>query len=277
MSDLNIQQPAVNKSASGSSQELSSDLAQQSMPVLKPNPAVKKTDYELLNADPQQTASVNAVIENYLEQLLIEATELELITPAASLLVEPQQAVSHKTTTPGFEDLIGQQCVNNPLPTLNWQQHCGVECLLFDVQGLKLAVPLIHLGGVTKVDQDLTPIPGQASWCLGVYRYHEQSVVVVDSAQYLMPERCPKGVSLAPRYIIKLANQPWALTCQGIVSTHAFIHKEIKWRGEKSKRQWLAGTIISEMCALLDINGLLNSLQEKYWQGFISADKESSS
>lgn len=257
MSDLNVQQPRVK------------DVVQPAAPVVS-------------------DTSVNDVIENYLEQLLIEATEPVItslatttkVTPSAEVsneaAVPPMQGLAEASTALSIPSLFNQQWTKNNLPILDWQHHAGVECLLFDVQGLKLAVPLVHLGGVAKLEQDLTPIPGQAAWCLGVYRYQEQSIIVVDSARYLMPERCPKGVSLAPRYIIKLAHQPWALTCQGIVTTHGFIADEIKWRGENSKRPWLAGTIISEMCALLDIHGLLETLQEKYWQAVIPQTNKNS-
>jgi len=40
------------------------------------------------------------------------------------------------------------------------------------------------------------------------------------------------------------------------------VEQSIKWRGEGSKRPWLAGTVIAEMCALIDVPGLLSLLEE---------------
>lgn len=214
--------------------------------------------------------SVNEVIENYLEQLLIHATESSQITqpdiPVSTIDAEhsPTQRLLTDLPTPVDDGNIFS--VAEELPSLNWDSHRGVDCLLFDVRGLKLAVPLCHLGSVSRLDQSLTPIPGQASWCLGVYRHHDQSIVVVDTARYLMPERCKSTDNYHGRYLLQLANQPWALCCQGLLNTQGLKSELVKWRGSQSKRPWLAGTVITEMCALLDVAALIKNFQNRYWQ-----------
>lgn len=141
---------------------------------------------------------------------------------------------------------------------LNWDSRQGIECLIFKVAGLKLAIPLPFLGGVFPVEGKVTPLIGQVKWSLGVWQCDGQKLTVIDSAQLIMPER---GVSLKDEgyeYLIQLDRAPWALACQEICDTVTLVNESIKWRGDLSKRPWLAGTVISEMCALLDVPGLID-------------------
>ncbi len=87
-------------------------------------------------------------------------------------------------------------------------------------------------------------------------------MTVIDSARLIMPER---QVSLADEgysFFIQLDRSPWALACQEICDTVTLVYDSIKWRGDASKRPWLAGTVISEMCALIDVPGLMSLLEE---------------
>lgn len=146
--------------------------------------------------------------------------------------------------------------------TLNWRSSQGIDCLIFKVAGLKLAIPLPLLGGVFNVTDKVTPLFGQASWSLGVWQGEMGKLTIIDSAQLIMPER---GLSLEDTgygFFIQLDRSPWALACQEICDTVTLVHDSIKWRGETSKRPWLAGTVISEMCALIDVPGLMQLLTE---------------
>jgi len=146
---------------------------------------------------------------------------------------------------------------------LAWDSAQGVECLIFKVAGLKLAIPLSMLGGVFPSDDKVTSLFGQAEWSMGVWQTDGQKLTVVDSARLIMPER---QVSLADEgyeFLIQLDRAPWALACQEIVDTVTLVSESIKWRTDVSRRPWLAGTVISEMCALLDVPGLIELLDSR--------------
>jgi len=145
----------------------------------------------------------------------------------------------------------------------DWRSVQGVECLIFKVAGLKLAIPLSVLGGVHNRSDKVTPLFGQASWSLGVWQSDEQKLTIIDSAALIMPER---RISLAEQgydYVIQLDRSPWALACQEICETVTLVYDSIKWRGDCSKRPWLAGTVISEMCALIDVPNLMDMLDQQ--------------
>jgi purine-binding chemotaxis protein CheW len=153
------------------------------------------------------------------------------------------------------------------LASLNWQSGNGVDCLLFTVSGLKLAIPLPLLGGVHKVNERVTPLFGQASWSLGVWQGDDLKLTIIDSAQLIMPERGTRPADDGYDYFIQLDRSPWALACQDILDTVKLDNNAIKWRGDASKRRWLAGTVIKEMCALIDVPGLLQLLEDSRRKG----------
>ncbi len=288
---------------------------------------------------PEQEAStltkenqVDGVLQNYLDQLLIVATEVPVATetpvvtetPVATepvvvndvatlvetttetitevdtseitgtLMEEASLALQPETATDEIQDwdpyaLDPQVQVEEVSPELNtatealqggvtvaeetatlatdqkkllWDSSQGVECLLFSVAGLKLAIPLSQLGGVHPAENmKVTPLFGQSDWSLGVWQSDTDKLTVVDSARLIMPER---GISLREsgyEYLIQLDRTPWALACEGICDTITLVSESIKWRGDASKRPWLAGTVISEMCALLDVPSLVDLLE----------------
>ncbi len=143
----------------------------------------------------------------------------------------------------------------------SWSSQ-GVECLIFSVCGLKLAVPLLFLGGVHEIKaDDINPLIGQQAWYLGIVHTSESNLQVIDTAKFIMPERSRTLASEGFKYLIQLEKTPWAIACQSIDDTVRLEASEIKWRGDRGKRTWLAGTVIEKMCALVDVSGLLQEVE----------------
>ncbi|MGB1092162.1 MAG: chemotaxis protein CheW [Oceanobacter sp.] len=145
--------------------------------------------------------------------------------------------------------------------SLDWRSSQGVDCLLFKVSGLKLAIPLPMLGGVYLAGDEITTLFGQARWSMGVWQGDAGKLTVVDSADLMMPERGRRLAEEGFDYLIQLDRSPWALACQEICDTVKLKSEAIKWSGENSKRPWLAGTVIEEMCALINVDGLMQLLE----------------
>lgn len=238
---------------------------------------------------------VDGVLQDYLDQLLVTATEVrsleatgvateqvvensiadvltEVNEEKPSVVVTDDAELQTVTELPELElpnvteELVAaahQAPPQEPATELDWNSSQGVECLIFKVSGLKLAIPLPVLGGVHKIEDEITPLFGQVSWALGVWQTDDIRLSIVDSADLIMPERGMKLARDGFSYAIQLERTPWALACQEICDTITLQRSSIKWRGQKGKRQWLAGTVISEMCALLDVPGLLAMLEQQ--------------
>ena len=234
---------------------------------------------------------VEGVLQNYLDQLLVTATEqpqkiekiieipvqaeikiapveiaavevapLEITPVEIAPAVKIPDIVIECITTPEVDiDTLSSVSLTNPD---SWSSQ-GVECLVFSVCGLKLAVPLLFLGGVYEVtSNDVKPLVGQPKWYLGVVRTDEHHLQVIDTANLIMPERKQSLSEQGFKYLIQLEKTPWAIACQSIDDTVQLDASEIKWRGERGKRTWLAGTVIEKMCALIDVNGLLQYVDQ---------------
>lgn len=131
------------------------------------------------------------------------------------------------------------------------------ECLLFDVAGLTLAVPLICLGTIYPLaGQELTPLFGQPDWFLGILPGQSGNLKVIDTARWVMPERyrdeCREGL----QYVISIEGCEWGLAVHQVSRSIRLDPREVKWRSQRTQRPWLAGTVIEHMCALLDVSAL---------------------
>lgn len=228
---------------------------------------------------------VDGVLQDYLDQLLVTATispavqavpvvaETPVVRTVAPLPVSrPVVAPAPQIVAPVITETVAEPPVTVPAQAesapllstkeaLDWRSSQGIECLIFKVAGLKLAIPLPLLGGVYPVTEKVTPLFGQAAWSLGVWQGDDVKLTIIDSAVLIMPERGVQLRETGYQFFIQLDRSPWALACQEICDTVTLGYDSVKWRGENSKRPWLAGTVIDEMCALLDVPGIQQLLE----------------
>lgn len=137
------------------------------------------------------------------------------------------------------------------------------QALFFEVGGLTLAVPLIELGGIHKADKT-TSLMGKPNWYKGVMLYRDEKINVVDTALWVMPEKYDDKLkeSLDYQYIIMLSKSGWGLSAENLIDTVVLKQDEVKWIDSPSKRPWLAGLVKDKMCALLDVNSLIQLLND---------------
>ncbi|NWN47258.1 CheW domain-containing protein [Pseudomonas sp. MAFF 301514] len=128
------------------------------------------------------------------------------------------------------------------------------ECLLFDVAGLTLAVPLVCLGSIYSLEgQELTPLFGQPEWFLGILPSQAGNLKVLDTARWVMPDRYRDDFRQGLQYVISVQGYEWGLAVHQVSRSLRLDPNEIKWRSHRGQRPWLAGTVIEHMCALLDV------------------------
>lgn len=131
------------------------------------------------------------------------------------------------------------------------------QALLFKVSGLTLAVPLAELSGVQEwQDRAVTPMLGRIEWYLGLMQYRGRQVPVVDTAQLVLPpDRLANLVTSDKErlgHVVFIQDGTWGLACDAVEDVISLSHDEVKWRSSRSKRRWLAGTVLEHMCAIID-------------------------
>ena len=134
------------------------------------------------------------------------------------------------------------------------------ECLIFTVAGLQLAVPLILLGAIHRIEEEIRPIPGSPRWYMGIRPDRDQNLRVVDTAEWIMAGRVPPDARDNYRFVIRLDNSDWGLACDDVAQSFTLRPDEVRWRTARSKRPWLAGTVIDHMCALIDVRTMADLL-----------------
>ncbi len=165
-----------------------------------------------------------------------------LIEPLAEVhLVAPQANLTAKLNLGGRPE---------------WAQE-PFECLLFDVAGLTLAVPLVCLGSIYPLaEEELTPLFGQPDWFLGILPCQAGNLKVLDTARWVMPDRYRDDFRQGLQYVISVEGYEWGLAVHQVSRSIRLDPDEVKWRSLRTQRPWLAGTVIEHMCALLDVAAL---------------------
>jgi len=180
-----------------------------------------------------------ALLEPVLEP--VETPVVALVEP----VVEVHLAAGHRTPPPSSAD-------GRPA----WAAE-PFECLLFDVAGLTLAVPLVCLGSIYSLEgQELTPLFGQPNWFLGILPSQSGNLKVLDTARWVMPDRYRDDLRQGLQYVISVQGYEWGLAVHQVSRSLRLDPNEIKWRTHRGQRPWLAGTVIEHMCALLDVSEL---------------------
>lgn len=218
------------------------------------------------------------VMEEYLSSLLTEDKHLNQ-EPVAKLLeqVNEKQAESEiqaKVTVKDAdaekeltaENVLGQDLVaqqqSNKVVEKEYRQG-EFQALLFKVSGLTVAVPLMELGGIHNMTK-LNSLFGKPDWFMGVMVNREEQLNVVNSAKWIMPEKYDEKLeeSLNYQYLIMLGSSSWGLACESLTNTVVLNQDDVKWRDSDGKRPWLAGLVKDKMCALLDVDNLIQLLEK---------------
>lgn len=174
---------------------------------------------------------------------------LELPPEKTPVLVEPIASFEAQAQLPG-----GPAAHSGGQP--EWGEE-PFECLLFDVAGLTLAVPLVSLGSIYPLaGQDLTPLFGQPSWFLGILPSQAGNLKVLDTARWVMADRYRDDFREGLQYVISVQGYEWGLAVHQVSRSIRLDPKEVKWRSQRTQRPWLAGTVIDHMCALMDVAAL---------------------
>ena len=203
-----------------------------------------------------------AVLEEQVRDAAVPAPAPAVVVPIrapAALAVElPEGVQVEQALARPLVDVHLPTAPGGRLPALSdgrpaWAAE-PFECLLFDVAGLTLAVPLVCLGSIYSLaGRELTPLFGQPEWFLGILPSQSGNLKVLDTARWVMPDRYRDDFREGLQYVISVQGYEWGLAVHQVSRSLRLDPNEIKWRTQRGQRPWLAGTVIEHMCALLDV------------------------
>lgn len=209
------------------------------------------------------------IVQDYLDALLREGTEAVSVpvTDSAS-----RQTAGQGEGSPGDVDRLrpqGRRRSTSPASSATSPAAApapGTEvasvpsvipALLFQVGDIELAAPLQDLGGISVIDDSLQPVAGQAPWFMGLMRWNGRNLRVVDTQQFLMPEReYADGHRQGYRSVVVLGDSNWALAVNVAQQSVRLESSQVRLREQRSGRPWQAGTLLESLCTLLDVAAL---------------------
>jgi len=163
-------------------------------------------------------------------------------------------------------DVTESQLPTQPLVP-DWAEN-DCEALIFKVGGfLTLATPLVELSTILTWREDaLTPMPGRSEWFLGLLKVRNRQVKVIDIAKFVIPKnhKARAGLEKTSRFkhIIIVGDGEFGLACDELGEVIKVLTDGVRWRTDRSSRPWLAGTVVEQMCALLDMDVFCQMLKD---------------
>ena len=172
-------------------------------------------------------------------------TEVNEITENQQLVAAMESSFEHRENTPLKEEL-----------------GSVFQTLVFEVNQLPMAVPLVKLGGIVDLaGQEITPLVGTPDWFLGLVPNERGNLLVVDTQRFLMPER-EQADQPDYRFLIVLDNSQWAIACHSVDDAKNLSPDDIRWSSRNSQRPWFAGMVVEYMSALIEVDELINMLAD---------------
>jgi purine-binding chemotaxis protein CheW len=194
----------------------------------------------------------------YFDALLREEAQVETDWPVTELAEETVRPllvppVIAPVQLSEVQETVTPLATDGPPP---WAEN-EFQALLFKVGGLTLAVPLIELSGIQEWEKEkVTPMPGHVSWYLGLMQYRGRTVPVIDTAELVLPPDKLERLQLAPaeriQRVVFIDDGRWGLACDEVAEVITLEPEQVRWRSDRTKRRWLAGTVIEHMCAIID-------------------------
>jgi len=216
-------------------------------------------------AQPEQQTKVVG-----LEELVAEIPDT-IVETTTEIVIETK--LDQSVETEALVEVVTEVAAEESAPVIEkeelipeWAQQ-AFQCLLFNVSGLTLAVPLVKLNSVMPWSESLVATPNQTDWYLGLVNQHGTNVKVIDTALMVLPENRHADLSakLEDRFshVLLVNDSTWGLACDSIGDVIWLDSEQVKWRNNKTKRPWLAGTAREHLCAIMDTEVFADMMDKK--------------
>jgi len=232
--------------------------------LLRDVPEADEPFVEIATETPVIPVSVEPVVSTPVIEVSEPVVEIAVEAPVVEVapVIEPVEIVE-----PQVETAIQQ--AESPAVASQWEGSPEwaaepFQALLFKLSGLSMAIPLIELDGILEWPEQLTPLPNRSSWYLGLLDNRGKTLPVIELAQLVLPQKLrdknAANGAVALNRIILIGDSNWGIACDSVSEVITLQPDEVRWRSSRTKRKWLAGTVIDHMCALLDAEGLVDLL-----------------
>jgi len=132
-----------------------------------------------------------------------------------------------------------------------------LQCLMFKVAGNRLSIPLIEMQSVINWTDNLTRLPQDPDWVLGILKHRDHNIRIVDSVSIL---QIKSDKSVTPGHVLVIGDEKWAITCDQIDEVVTLEYEDIQWNTNVDNTLTL-GTIRNSLASLLSLQGIVHRLE----------------
>ncbi|ALB22207.1 CheW-like domain protein [Piscirickettsia salmonis] len=227
------------------------DLAVVEPAIVMPLPKVQELDASIKEID----------VDDVVASTVIEV-DLDILP---GILPEAFEEIETAVITAGSELDAPSIELDSVVPTWARQEF---QCVSFMVQGLQLIMPLSGLNQIYALQEHrVKAIFGQADWFIGMMKFMEKNIHVLDMMHWLLPEGTqPLGkvnqtdTGLQHEFVLALEGSSWGVVCNGLGFSEFLKSDDVNWHNKDPKRPWLAGVVVNKMCGLIDPEQLVKFL-----------------
>lgn len=228
-------------------------------------------------SDSRQDSSSDKAVQSYIDSLMLESAMPKVADLASSPVEESLDVTPVSKQSAKFIkqlELAQRQSSKSKISDNleraqqipNWAMS-SFTCLSFKVAGLKLAVParfirsmeILELEPVNVASNDENDSVNGIVLGTALIPEADQNLVampVLNTAKVVMPERYDVSMTESYRHVLTFHHCAWALAIDVSGGEIQLSSKQIRWRSAHTRREWLAGTVVDKMCALIDIDVL---------------------
>ncbi len=208
---------------------------------------------------PLQLSEPDQLVAEYLQTLLSEVEEYR--EPVNETLAAPKV---EPTAAPIPSPAVDLDAEEPPQPVIPHWAKGRFQCLLFEINGLHLAVPLSELNSIAgKQKSGTTHLLGQPEWHRGILAHRGHKVGVIDVARLVMPGKLSpaKEQTVSPNHVLIIGDGEWGLMCDKLLSPVMVEPDDVHWSCRHKNRAWMAGTLPDQLCIIIDLDVLLKMIQ----------------
>lgn len=215
----------------------------------------------------EDTEDSNLSIDEFLDNSLDESESIteppveSELTADAVPVIEPEpvlkttEAVMTEPVSPDHS--LPPSMDNGRTPVLPDWGLKPFQAMIFKVGQLSLAIPVTELEGVIEWKPERLTGPVGSGLCLGHYPHDGQLVSVIDIAQLVfagseLDDSIQSPASQRITRIILIDNLKLGLAVDAVFEMITIRPTRVNWRSTRTRRQWLAGTMLDDMIVVLD-------------------------
>ncbi len=222
---------------------------------------------------PSNLLEQETALGNYLDDMLHRATQVALV-PESGIGTEMDDSLLHtelliEPDVVESEALLADDSMEDEATESIGETHglisekFPIQCLMFKVGENLLSIPLVEIQNVVKWQDKLTRLPNEPNWVLGILKFRDNNVRVVDSAEILHIKR---DTDQDPVHILVLGNEKWGITCDQVDKIMMVHYDDVQWK-QNTPGSMTLGTIRSSLSSLLNPRGIIEYLQSGGFDG----------